>query len=1250
MTAGTMWRFLVMLLTIVFALGITTPAVAAEPIARFERIGVDQGLAHPRVYAILQDHIGLIWFATGEGLNRSDGTTITRFTFDPNDPNTIADNHIRALIEDRDGILWAATAGGLSRFERATQTFTRFQHNPAEPNSLSSNDVWSMAEDSAGNLWIGTASGVINRLDRARERFSTYRPTPGTNGGTLFADHDGQIWVGTGAGLFKYVPERDAFTYVPLDQHGAAPAVYAITQSRDGSFWIGTQQGLFQLDSAGRYRARFQHTPDDSASLSDDWVFTLAEGTDGTLWVGTRNHGLNAYDPQRGRFTRYRHDPDNPTSLAHDMIHSLFVDRTGLIWIGTGRNGVSLFNPATRAFRHYGPDATQPASLPHRSVAAIHESRDGALWVGGFLDHGLARLDRATGDLTIYRHDPADRASLPANSIFVIHEDRAGTIWVGTAQDGMAALDPITGRFTRYRHDPADPGSLSDNTVYEIFEDRTGTLWVGTDNGLNALERRNGRFRRYFHDPDDPNSLGHSEISAVYEMADGSLWFGTWGGGLQRYEPATDSFTGFQHDPATSASLSDNRIFALDGDGATGLWVATMVGLNRFDPQTGATTRYTERDGLPAPSVQCVLADAEGRAWASTLRGLAQIDPANGAIERYTARDGLQSDYFAGGACSRGRSGELFFGGRDGISAFDPVAVQGSRPTPPIVLTDVTTLGGVQPAIGDVGSLKRFTLGYDASAITFGFAALEYADPQQVRYAYMLEGYDEDWVAIGNRRMATYTNLPGGDYTLRVRIAERDGTWSPAGINLALTVTTPPWRSWWAYTLYGLAAVALVAGAARSWTQERANRVLIHEVGERRRAEAEQQRLYAVAAGLREVLEVINSNRPLPDVLQFIVEQACRLLTIESGQIYRLFPPRASHPDQPGMLRVEASEGISSATVGTEIHNLHLTISYEAIRQRRPVAIADGDGVFERILAQPNLSERQRALVEEVRSRFRSILAVPLIIGDEVYGTITLYNIATRTFSDEEINLAQAFARQSALAIANARLQQQAARAALREERTRLARELHDSVTQSLYSLGLLAQSWRLAADADGNAVLSGQYGQVVDISHQTLKEMRLLINQLRLPELEQEGLIAAIQRRLEAVEGRVGMRTELIVDGEPVLPLPAIEQLYRIVQEALNNALKHAQAQAVTVRVQAQPSTRAYRIEIADDGRGFNPAAITEGYGLSGMRERAAHIGATLSVETAPGSGTRVIITGRGNNAGAPPYDRPVTPVWSPG
>jgi signal transduction histidine kinase len=448
-----------------------------------------------------------------------------------------------------------------------------------------------------------------------------------------------------------------------------------------------------------------------------------------------------------------------------------------------------------------------------------------------------------------------------------------------------------------------------------------------------------------------------------------------------------------------------------------------------------------------------------------------------------------------------------------------------------------------------------------------------------------------------------------------------------------IIAATPPWRTWWAYALYGLAGAALVAGAARAWTQERANRALAHEIAERRRAEAEQQRLYAVATGLREVVEVINSNRPLPDVLQFIVEQACRLLVIESGQIYRLLPPRASHPEQPGTLRVEASEGISSATVGTEIHNLHLTISYEAIRQRRPVAIADGDAVFERILAQPNVSARQRALVEEVRSRFRAILAAPLIIGDEVYGTITLYNVAARSFSDEEINLAQAFARQSALAIANARLRQQAARAALREERTRLARELHDSVTQALYSLGLLAQSWRLAAEADGRAEGVQHYGQVVAIAHQALKEMRLLINELRLPELESAGLLDLIRRRLETVERRVGIEARLISDGELDLPPEVLEQLYRIIQEVLNNALKHAHASALTLHVQATPADGAlYRIAIADNGCGFDPATVTEGYGLAGMRERAAAIGATLTIVAAPGGGTQVEVWGMQN------------------
>jgi signal transduction histidine kinase len=372
------------------------------------------------------------------------------------------------------------------------------------------------------------------------------------------------------------------------------------------------------------------------------------------------------------------------------------------------------------------------------------------------------------------------------------------------------------------------------------------------------------------------------------------------------------------------------------------------------------------------------------------------------------------------------------------------------------------------------------------------------------------------------------------------------------------------------------------------------------------------------------VLTVINSNQSLPEILSFIVGQATRLLGVDAAQIYQLLP---AEQDQEQVFQVEATYGFEGDYLGTLLRNIHLTISYRAVEARSPQAIADTSALLGQLLAQPTMGIEQQKLVSETQRRFRAILALPLIIDQQVYGTLTLYNAAERTFSDEELKLATAFAAQSTLAIENARLRERVEHAAVAEERGRFARTLHDSVTQALYSLGLLAEACRFEANEQGDTHAAQNYKQLGDVAQQALREMRLLIYQLRSPLLEQEGLIAALQQRLDTVERGSGIKTRLLTSSEIHLPPQVEEELYWIVQEALNNALKHSAARQVTVRIGGEDGDGTLAVIISDDGVGFAPDSSPRGVGLSSIQERAARIGAAISVQSAQGQGTHVAV-----------------------
>jgi PAS domain S-box-containing protein len=400
----------------------------------------------------------------------------------------------------------------------------------------------------------------------------------------------------------------------------------------------------------------------------------------------------------------------------------------------------------------------------------------------------------------------------------------------------------------------------------------------------------------------------------------------------------------------------------------------------------------------------------------------------------------------------------------------------------------------------------------------------------------------------------------------------------------------------------------------------------LHQAERDRYAEAERRR--QVAEGLREILTILNSRRSLGETLNFIVEQARRLLGSDAVAVYRL-------QEGGGPLAIQSSFGLEADATERRGVSFGLDAAGLAASARRPVAI-------------PDLQKREALLTQEDRPRpapdqaqadpitcqYRALMAAPLIVKEEVYGAISFFYCEPRQFPNEDITLVEAFAHQAALAIETARLYDQVQQTALLEERSRLARELHDSVTQSLYSVTLYAEAAARLFKAGDPGTAAEYLRELRDTSQEALREMRLLIYELRPPALGSGGLAGALQARLDAVEARAGLRTELHVEGTDPLSYAVQEELYHIAREALNNLLKHARAQNVTIYLSFQEAQSS--LEICDDGVGFNPDEIqaSGGLGIHGMKERAQRIGAQLEIHSAPGQGTRIRVVSTANGS----------------
>ena len=818
--------------------------VFAQPgkVTRFDRLTLEEGLSQLTVLCIVQDSKGFLWIGTQDGLNRYDGYEFRIYRNDSEAPSSLSDNYVRSLYEDRAGTLWIGTDGGLNRYDKEEDRFHHFRHDSNDPHSLGNDSIWSIYEDRTGALWLGLESGGLDRYDRENNHFFHFQhdvadPHSLNDNSVLsiLEDSTGGLWIGTyGGGLNRYDREKDQFQHFvnkPDDPFSLShDRVNSIYEDRLGLLWIGTYGGGLNMydRETGRFE-RFYHDENDPGSLSHNSIWAIHEDQSGTLWIGTEGGGLNKYDREKKRFLNFRHDASNPHSLSDDIVFSIYEDRTGILWIGT-YSGLNKYDREKDGFFHIRHDAADPKSLSYGRVNAIFKDRTGSLWVGT-AGGGLNQYDKANDQFLHFQHDDADPQSLANDTVWAILEDKSGELWVGT-DAGLAKFDRAKRSFLHFQNDPDDPYSLNSDSVNVIYEDKNEILWIGTyGGGLNRYDRQKKQFHHFLYDPNDPFSLSNSDVNAIFEDRVGNLWIGTYGGGLNRYDKEARHFVQYRHNEADPRSLSNDIVMSIYEDRSGTLWIGTYGGgLNKFQSKGEHFKHFREKHGLANDCVYGIVEDGSGHLWMSTNKGLSRFDPALETFKNYDENDGLQSNEFNQGAFFRTPDGELFFGGVNGLNRFFPEKILDDTQKPPVVFTDFLLFNMSVPlrSTNQGSPLKKailttdeLTLTYKQNLVTFEFSTLHFKNPKRNQFAYRLEGWQEEWIFTDYKnRRATYSNIPAGTYALRVKASNQDGYWNEAGTSIKLKILPPPWKTWWAYTLYAIALLGLLVWFVRSQRQK----------------------------------------------------------------------------------------------------------------------------------------------------------------------------------------------------------------------------------------------------------------------------------------------------------------------------------------------------------------------------------------------------------------------------------------------
>jgi len=794
-------------------------STAQEQSLKFDHISVKEGLSQTSINAIVQDKYGFLWFGTQDGLNRFDGYDFKIFKHDPLDSNSISDSYINCLFKDSKDNIWIGTELGLNKYDYDDEIFIERKHIKGYKNSLDNNSISVIYEapSELDILWIGTKHG-LNSYNTKNKIFTRYS-LPNSNIlnkrnyiiNTIYEapSEPGILWIGTPVGLLRYDVKKNNFTAFLKNKAKNSLSdnfVNVIFEDKYLNLWIGTSDGLNVYNRKSQQFITYYASSENKLSLRHNNVRAIYEDSHDNLWLGTWGKGISLFDQEKKSFISWTNEPGNPKSISNNFITQIFEDNSGILWFGTQVGGVNKMNPNIKKIRHYYHNPHNTNSLAHNLVHSIMVDNQGILWVGTI--NGITCINEKTGKYNHFKHNPNDINSLSDNLVRFIHQSKNGMFWIGTKFGGLNKFDPIRKTFKHFKPDRQNPNSIKSIYVRTIFEDNKGILWIGTINGgLSKFDPETELFKNYTHDPNDPLSINDDRVYSIIKGRKNSLWIAT-GNGIASFDTEKELFTRYLAEPENPEGLSYHLVMSVMEDHHGMIWVATYGGgLNRLDPNTGIFTRYTEKDGLPNNAIYGIIEDDQHKLWLSTNQGISVFNPENKEFKNYSVEDGLQDNEFNSGAYLKDKSGNLYFGGMNGLNRIEPGNIDDNQFIPPIVIHDFQLFNKSVSVSGQAGQglvLSKtiletdiIKLSYKENSFSFLFAALDYTFPEKNEYMYILENFDEEWTKVKNRRFVTYTSLPAGEYIFKVKGSNSDGVWNEKGRSIILIIKPPFWETWW---------------------------------------------------------------------------------------------------------------------------------------------------------------------------------------------------------------------------------------------------------------------------------------------------------------------------------------------------------------------------------------------------------------------------------------------------------------------
>jgi signal transduction histidine kinase/ligand-binding sensor domain-containing protein len=807
----------------------------------FERFLVEDGLPSHWARDITQDKDGYLWFATEAGLARYDGYSFKTFSHVRDDSTSLSSDNLSKIITDQKGTIWIAAINALNRYDSDHNQFIRYVHDPQDSTSLPSGIISSLYQTRNGTLWVGMDTGELASMNIATGRFTHY-------------PLDRSRYIQNALGTFN---------------------VSGLTEDSAGRLYVGIAGGgIHVLDSeTGESLDHWVNDPLDPESIPNNIITTLFIDRDDVLWVGYRARmvtDLNAppIGSESGLFRRFLKTGETRIYTYQGgrqpawwvLLSDIYQTRDGVVWISNSAGNVmslARYLPAKDSFQIYTYEAGNPNSLPWSYVSTIFEDEDGIMWVG--TSRGLGKSDRSRLQMDAFTMVPGDPFQLE-NLHYGILEVRDNVFWFNN--DGLNSYewDRNTGdtRTLPFEGSLLMPNNRGTNTGRQagVFDGKHTVWFNSSDNMFSSIDVVTLKTTPLF--PVSPN-FQTSTLLALVWMPDSTIWISS-SEGVKQYDPVAKNVTSvdvnttlhFIHTGPTgtvwamdvfglldsTANLRGNLLGRMDlnkklfrpvaitdqylenfaqgivatlieaRDGT--IWVGRNDGLLRYVPSSETFTMFDKSKGLSYYNVNNIIEDAAGYLWITTQHGISRFDPKTERFRHFEKEDGLRPFRMNRGSMLLRKNGEIMFGGVGGVNIFHPASIRDFSTVPRILITDVN-VGGKSRAIN-----AEISIDWDDNEVNIEYVSINFRSPERTTYSYKLEGYHNDWVEAGTRRLIQFTNLPPGPYTLLVKAMNAEGLESEVPASLSIRILPPWWRTWWAYGFYVMMFAGMVFGVDRT--------------------------------------------------------------------------------------------------------------------------------------------------------------------------------------------------------------------------------------------------------------------------------------------------------------------------------------------------------------------------------------------------------------------------------------------------